>query len=99
MHVTTIVQKIGFKHSADDKATFDQFYLMDYVCKPFGKQSAEDMYEYHVFSHFNHAGLAAPIQYDVGRNHDHVSDMVHRNVKHRHHATKSTKQSLAKIYE
>ena len=93
------VQKIGFKHSADDKATFDLFYLMDYVCKPFGKQSAEDMHEYHVFSHFNHAGLAAPIQYDVGRNHR-LSDMLHSSVKQRHHATKSTKsKSLAKIYE
>lgn len=84
-------KKIGFKHSAYDKAIFDQFYIMDYVCKPFGKQSTEDMYEYHVFSHFNHVGLADPIQYDVGRNHRVSGAMAHRNVKQRHHSTNGTK--------
>jgi len=88
------LKEIGFQHAVDDKATFDQFFLFDYICKPFSKQSADEMTEYHLFGHFNHVDLARPIEYDVGRNHR-GPDMIHRSKVRSHHHHPSARQYSA----
>ncbi|KAL7432998.1 hypothetical protein ACHAXM_003358, partial [Skeletonema potamos] len=74
-------QKVGFEHATDDKATFDQFYLFDYICKPFSKQG-DNMSDYHLLSHFNYVDLANPI-YPVHQGGSQVcsSDVIHRHRK------------------
>ena len=54
-------KKFGFDHTTDDKAVFDEFYLVDYVYGSFSNASEEVMDEAHLLSHFNHARLANPI--------------------------------------
>ena len=63
-------KKIGFDHTTDDKAVFDEFYLVDYVYGSFSKSGDEVMNEAHLLSHFNHARLANPI------NPHHVDDSI-----------------------
>ena len=55
-------KKVGFDHTTDDKAVFDEFYLIDYVYDSFSKSSQDVMDEAHLLSHFTHANLANPIQ-------------------------------------
>eukprot|EP01083_Nonionella_stella_P087935 244838_1 len=54
-------KKMGFDHSTDDKAVFDEFYLVDYVYGSFNKGGNDTMSEAHLLSHFHHVSLATPI--------------------------------------
>lgn len=54
-------KKVGFDHSTDDKAAFDQFYLIDYVYGSLGKGGNEVTSEAHLLSHYSYATLANPI--------------------------------------
>ena len=55
-------EKLGFDHTTDDKAVFDEFYLIDYVFSSFSKSGEDVMDEAHLLSHFTHAKLANQIQ-------------------------------------
>ena len=55
-------KKVGFDHTTDDKAVFDEFYLIDYVFGSFSKSGEDVMDEAHLLSHFTHAKLANQIQ-------------------------------------
>ena len=52
---------MGFDHATDDKATFDEFYLVEYVYGSFQKGGTDMMNEAHLLSHFDHVNLSAPI--------------------------------------
>ena len=54
-------KKVGFDHSTDGHAIFDEYYLVDYIFGPFNKGGDEVMSEAHLLSHFNHVSLAVPI--------------------------------------
>lgn len=54
-------KKVGFDHSTDDNAIFDEFYLVDYVYGSFAKMGDEVMTEAHLLSHFHHVNLASSI--------------------------------------
>ena len=54
-------KKVDFDHTTDDKAIFDEFYLVDYIYGSFSKGGDDVMNEAHLLNHFNHASLANPI--------------------------------------
>ena len=54
-------KKVGFDHTTDDKAIFDEFYLVDYIYGSFSKGGDDVMNEAHLLNHFNHSSLANPI--------------------------------------
>lgn len=54
-------RKMGFDHKTDDKASFDEFYLVEYVFGPLAKAGNVVTQEAHLLSHFNHAALSTPI--------------------------------------
>mmetsp|Transcript_5696 Transcript_5696/g.12596 ORF Transcript_5696/g.12596 Transcript_5696/m.12596 type:complete len:286 (-) Transcript_5696:52-909(-) len=54
-------KKIGFNMSANNQASFDEFYLIEYVFGSLGKAGSTGTSEAHLLSHYNHAALATPI--------------------------------------
>lgn len=54
-------KKIGFDHTTDKKAAFDQFYLVDYVYGTLAQAGNVVTSEAHLLSHLNHAALCTPI--------------------------------------
>ncbi len=54
-------RELGFDHKTNDKATFDEFYLVEYVYGPLAKAGNVVTQEAHMLSHFNHAALSTPI--------------------------------------
>ena len=54
-------KRVGFDHATDDKAIFDEFYLIDYVFGSFSTSGQDVMNEAHLLSHFNHVQIAKPI--------------------------------------
>ena len=54
-------KKIGFDHATDKKATFDQYYLVEYVFGSLAHAGNVVTNEAHLLSHFNHAALCTPI--------------------------------------
>ncbi len=53
--------KIGFETSVGNQASFDEFYLIDYVYGSLSKGGGTVTSEAHLLSHFNHAALSTPI--------------------------------------
>mmetsp|Transcript_2161 Transcript_2161/g.4716 ORF Transcript_2161/g.4716 Transcript_2161/m.4716 type:complete len:287 (-) Transcript_2161:219-1079(-) len=53
--------KVGFETSAGNQASFDEFYLIDYVYGSLSKAGNTVTSEAHLLSHFNHAALSTPI--------------------------------------
>ena len=53
---------IGFETATSNKASFDEFHLMNYVYEPFGKRGNDIMSSYHLLNHLRHADLADSIQ-------------------------------------
>eukprot|EP00569_Conticribra_weissflogii_P004125 CAMPEP_0171330054 /NCGR_PEP_ID=MMETSP0878-20121228/1726_1 /TAXON_ID=67004 /ORGANISM="Thalassiosira weissflogii, Strain CCMP1336" /LENGTH=289 /DNA_ID=CAMNT_0011830239 /DNA_START=160 /DNA_END=1029 /DNA_ORIENTATION=+ len=54
-------KKIGFDTRTENLASFDEFYLIEYVYGSLGKAGSTVTSEAHLLSHFNHAALATPI--------------------------------------
>ncbi len=54
-------RKMGFDHKTDEKALFDEFYLIEYVFGPLAEAGSVVTQEAHMLSHFNHAALSTPI--------------------------------------
>ena len=54
-------KKMGFDHATDKKATFDQYYLVEYVYGSLAHAGNVVTNEAHLLSHFHHAALCTPI--------------------------------------
>ncbi len=54
-------KKIGFDMRANNQASFDEFYLIEYIFGSLGKAGITVTSEAHLLSHYNHAALATPI--------------------------------------
>mmetsp|Transcript_22657 Transcript_22657/g.32374 ORF Transcript_22657/g.32374 Transcript_22657/m.32374 type:complete len:123 (+) Transcript_22657:760-1128(+) len=54
-------RKVGFDHKTDEKAIFDEFYLVEYVFGPLAEAGSVITQEAHMLSHFSHAALSTPI--------------------------------------
>jgi|SaaInl74LU_5_DNA_1037368.scaffolds.fasta_scaffold09026_3 hypothetical protein len=54
-------RKMGFDHRTEDRASFDEFYLVEYVFGSLAKAGSVVTQEAHMLSHFNHAALSTPI--------------------------------------
>ena len=54
-------KKIGFDHTTDRKAAFDEYYLVEYVYGSLAQAGNVVTNEAHLLSHLHHVGLCAPI--------------------------------------
>ncbi|KAL3827171.1 hypothetical protein ACHAXA_006726 [Cyclostephanos tholiformis] len=54
-------KKMGFDHATNKQATFDQYYLVEYVYGSLAHAGNVVTNEAHLLSHFNHAALCTPI--------------------------------------
>jgi hypothetical protein len=54
-------KKMGFDHSTNKQATFDQYYLVECVYGRLAHAGNDVTNEAHLLSHFNHAALCTPI--------------------------------------
>ncbi len=52
---------MGFDHATDEKATFDQYYLVEYVYGSLAHAGNVVTNEAHLLSHYSHAALCTPI--------------------------------------
>jgi len=74
-------KKIGFDMRANNQASFDEFYLIEYVFGSLGKAGNTVTSEAHLLSHFSHAALATPIVPIHADNT--VRDLLVNGLKHR----------------
>lgn len=54
-------RKVVFDHKTDDKAAFDEFYLIEYVFGSLAEAGNVVKQKAHMLSHFTHAALSTPI--------------------------------------
>jgi hypothetical protein len=58
---TFCFKNMGFNHATDEKATFDQYYLVEYVYGSLAHAGNVVTNEAQLLSHYNHAALCTPI--------------------------------------